>query len=291
VREGKTKWLSLILSSFLVLSIASMVHLAYAPVTLPLVYVDPAENTANPTESFTIDVAIQDVVDLYSYGIKVGFDFNVLSAVSVTEGPFLQAQPGGTFFTAKIEFDNVNIVGASLGAVPGISGSGTLFSVTFTVIDAGTSILDICDDTLVDSTLTAIEHETADGYFYTSACANLVQKSAWPEHHHFVVSKDEDFDGTYANQTLFAKVKNLGPIDIYAKVTFDIMRDDGLFATVSSEPVVVTPGTIVTLSADLTFSGADAGKYYASARAEYSWSGYYYALGDKIKTFSFAVVP
>lgn len=269
---------------FFVLSIAGMMNVAYA--ALPLVYVDPAESTANPTEFFTIDVNVEDVTDLYSYGIKISFNPQLLQVDSYTEGPFLKAQPGGTFFSVKIEFDYVDVVCASLGAVPGISGSGTLFSITFEVTEAGTCPLDIFGDVLIDHTLTAIEHESADGEFYTSASANLVARSAWPEHHHYVVSKDED-----AYQTLSAKVKNLGTIDLYVKVVFEVMRDDGFAVTVSTEPILVVPGAIETVSANLPLTGADAGKYYAAAKAWYSWEGYYYSPGKKNKTFSFAVVP
>ena len=283
MKAQNSKWISLILSAFFVLSIAGMVNVAYA--ALPLVYVDPAESTANPTEFFTINVNVQDVTDLYSYGIKVGFNPQLLQVDSYTEGSFIQSV-NPTFFSVKIYFDYVDVVCASLGAVPGVSGSGTIFSITFEVVDAGTCALDIFYSVLIDSTLTAIEHESASGEFYTSASANLVRRSAWPEHHHYVISKDED---TY--QTLSAKVKNLGPIDLYVKVVFDIVRDDGFLVTVSTEPIVVTPGTIETVSADLPLTGADAGKYYAAAKAYYSWSGYYYSPGKKNKTFSFAVVP
>lgn len=287
MRKENLRWLPLLLLSLMVLSSVST---AFAPVTLPLLSVDPEENIANPGESFTITINIQDVVDLFSYEAKLGFDSNLLTPVSVDEGPFIKDQttsPMGTYFTYIVSSDYIYVACVTLGKYPGISGSGILFSITFNVIDAGSCDLLLYDTILLDSTGTMMSHDIAGGYFYTTARADLVRRSAWPEHHHFVVSKDED-----AIQTLNAKVKNLDHLDLYVKVVFDIMRDDALLTTVSTDEVVVTPLTIVELSADFgPLVPADAGKYYVSAKAWYSWSGTYWSPGEKVKTFSFAVVP
>lgn len=272
--------------------VSSIITTAYAPVTLPAVYVDPEVSTANPGNTFTIDVNVQDISDLYSWGVRMYFNPNVLQCISVQEGPFLKGQPGGSIFISKIYLSYFDAGSTSLGIIPGVNGSGTLMNATFLVKDSGKSNLDL-DETmtkLLDSTLTAMNRTLVDGLFYTPAAADLVRRSAWPEHHHFVISKDEDFDGTYANQSLFCKVKNTGSLDLYVYGRFDIVRDDALVTTVTSGVVVVPPDTIVTLRADFTVSGADAGKYYVTASARYSWTGYYYTSGDKFKTFSFAVV-
>lgn len=285
MRRECIRGLSLAILFVFALSIASVAH---AQATM--VYVDPPEVTANPGDSFTINLNVQDVTALYSYGIKIGFNRFVLQVTSVSEGPFLSSVVS-TAFVYKIFSDYVDVGCTTLGASDGVSGSGTLFSVTFQVIDAGTSDLDVFYSVLLDPTLTEIAHTTANGYFYTSAMANLVRRSAWPEHHHFVVSKDEDFNGTHANQTLNAKVKNLGTIDLYVYATFEIVRDDGFVATVNTEVVVVAPDTIVNLSGDFTVNGTQAGKYAVTAKAMYSWTGSYFTQGEKTKGFSFAVVP
>jgi hypothetical protein len=287
MRGEKIRRLPLILLLPLVLSLVSI---AFAPVTLPLVYVDPAETTANPGDTVTINVNIQDAVDLYSFQASVGFDPNVLEPITAEEGPFIAdatTSPSGTFYQANLYDDFVYVTVVTLGRYPGVNGAGTLFNVTFNVLDAGTSDLHLFDTIFLNSTPTEIAIDVADGLFYTGARANLLRRSAWPEHHHFVVSKDED-----GNQTLNAKAKNLGPLDLHVMVVFDIVRDDTFFATVSSDEALVIPDTIVELTADFgPLSPSDAGKYYVTARAWYSWSGTYWAAGDKVKTFSFAVVP
>lgn len=287
MRRENIRKLSLTLLFVMALSIASIAH---APITLPLVYIDPEENTANPGESFTINVNIQDIELLYSYGIKISFNRYVLEATNIMEGPFLK-DVVPTAFVYKIYPNYIDVGCTTLGASNGVNGSGTLFNVTFSVKDAGTSDLDMFYSVLLDPTLTEIAHDTASGYFYTTARADLVRRSAWPEHHHFVISKDEDFNGTHSNQTLYAKVKNLGPTDLYVYATFDIIRDDGYTVTVATDVVVVAPDTIVDLSGNFTVNSTFAGKYAVTAKAMYSWSGYYFAKGEKLKSFSFAVIP
>lgn len=266
----------------------SIVNIAYAPAATPLLYVDPAENAANPCESFDINITIADVVNLFSWAVKVGFDGNILEVTNVAEGPFLKDQVGSTFFVKKIYSSYVDCGDVSLSGLMA-SGSGVLMTITFHVKDAGCSALDIYDDVLVEKVgtdLVEIPHDTADGSFCTTAEADLVKRSAWPAYHHFVISKHGE------NQTLYGKVKNLGPIDLYVKVMFETVRDDGDVKTVETDVVTLTPGTEMDLTATFgPLTSLDAGRYHVSASCWYSHSGAYYAQGKKIKAFSFAVVP
>ena len=277
------KWLSLI--SVLIIGFA-IINTVTAPVTLPTVYIDPSEVSANPGDTFTINVNIKDVVDLFSYDVRIRWPRGLLQCLGATKGPFLAGQPGGTLFLPKIYPDYIMVAETTMGPYPGVSGSGTLFTVNFKVLDAGKCTLDIYASTLLDSGLNPIPHTSEDGYFYTTAEANLVRRSAWPEHHHYVLSKDED-----AYQNLTGKVKNLGPIDLKVYVEFNIVRDDGRVNITQTPTVVVSPGEIVDLTAMFgPLTGLDVGKYAVNASCFYSYTGNYWAQGVKVKTFSFAVV-
>lgn len=154
--------LSVILASMLILTTG----LRTAQASETALYVDPVVTTANPSESFTISINIQDVVNLFSYETKIGFDKVVLEAVTVEEGPFIKDQttsPIGTFFLFIIEVDYVHVACVTQGSYPGVSGSGTLFTVTFNVVKAGTSDLHVYDSILLDSNVIHIQHDTADG--------------------------------------------------------------------------------------------------------------------------------
>jgi PKD repeat protein len=138
----------------------------------PLVAVDPSENAADPSESFTLNVTVANVNDLYSYEVKVGFEVGlidvILNATEVQEGPFLkEGAPEGTYFVAKIYRTYVHVAGLILGDYPGVSGSGTLFTINFTVISPGKLTLGLYDTSLRDSNLDEITHNTQDGLFYT----------------------------------------------------------------------------------------------------------------------------
>ena len=285
MKRENLRWLSLLLT---LLMVPSIVSIAFAPITLPTVLVDPPTIMSNVGGSITVNVNIQGVVDLFSYELKLGFNPGILAVTSVTEGPFIITQttsPMGTYFVTSTYSSFIYVACVTLGRYPGVSGSGTLVTMTFDVIEAGTVDLDLYDIILLDSTGTLINYNISDGYFYTAESATVLGKSAWPEHHHFVVSKDDGY------QTLYAKVKNLGPTDLNVKVMFDIMRDDAFVTTIESGAAVVPPETTVVFTADLPLTAADAGKYYATATAWYSFYGINFASGAKNKTFSFAVVP
>lgn len=290
VRVKGLKWLSLI---FLIVFSTVLVNVTYAGGAAKL-YVDPELITTNPGGVFVINIAIADVLDMYAWGLKLSWDPHTLTVTDVVEGPFLQ--PGGDTFFASV-VDNVwgtLDVGCTLLGVPWVppeeggaypqSGSGILMTVTFAVEEAGKCALHLYDTAVIHWQLTPIKHTVADGY-YEGPTANLVRRSAWPEHHHFVWAKDED-----GIQNLTGKVKNLGDMDLWVKVVFEIVRDDGVVPDVESDAIQVAPGAIVELTAMFgPLDSLDVGSYYVSAKCEYSYYGVEYGRGEKIKTFSFAV--
>jgi hypothetical protein len=132
------------------------------------------------------------------------------------------------------------------------------------------------NDGTVDSN-TATVTVTVEAAPTPAVSADLVKKSAWPEHHHFDISKDED-----AYQTLYGLVRNTGTADITVWVEFNIYNGSGLVATVSSNSVTLTPGSETVVSGDWL---AVEGKYSVTAQAK--WND----TGSKVKSFSFSVVP
>lgn len=104
----------------------------------------------------SVNVRIANVSDLYGFQFTLSFNPAVLRALTVTEGAFL---PGGgsTFFSAGT-IDNtvgrVSFVFDSLvGAIPGVSGNGTLASFSFATIGVGSSVLSFSDTLLLNSAL------------------------------------------------------------------------------------------------------------------------------------------
>lgn len=171
------------------------------------IVVDPSTSVANPSEYFSVNVTITNVVDLFSYQVRIGFDRDILKAVSVIEGPFLQegtTSPSGTIFTYKIQTQvqgtYILVACVTLGPYPGVIGSGTLFSIDFLVRDSGASNLTLSETILLDSTLTEISHNTFDGAFHTTAPkAQFTYTTTQPttgENVTFNASNSYDLDGT-----------------------------------------------------------------------------------------------
>ncbi len=119
--------------------------------------------SANPAEQGSVidlDVQVSDVSDLFGYQFTLSFNAAVLQAIGVTEGSFL-ASGGGTTFADGGTIDNaagsISFVFSTLiGAVPGVSGSGSLAHISFAVADVGSSVMSFSDVELVNSSLGAI---------------------------------------------------------------------------------------------------------------------------------------
>jgi len=120
-------------------------------------------------ETFTVNITIADVRDLYTWQEGITFNPNVLEALSIAEGEFLRRAGVPTLWTpgsidntiGKIYYSACSITGPT----PGVNGSGQLMSVTFGVKGNGNSTLHLTDVLLLDSNLAPIEPvNIIDGY-------------------------------------------------------------------------------------------------------------------------------
>ena len=100
----------------------------------------PTINPVSVGDTFTLDLIIEDVVNLAGWQLDIEFNSEVLSAVSVSEGNFLSKKGGQTLFLAG-NIDNVNgkitAISAAFLGIHDISGTGVLLSVTFEAKAAG----------------------------------------------------------------------------------------------------------------------------------------------------------
>jgi len=162
--------LSIIIFSSLLLGITYKFTIAtYTLSSSTTVYVDPQTSVGTIGQNFTINIDISNVIDLYGWEFKLGWNSTILDAVSVAEGSFLKSG-GETFFTYKVNNTEGFVLAdcTLLGDVSGVHGNGTLASVEFHVKTYGNCTLDLYDTTLVGSSEQPIEHTAIDGYYYTS---------------------------------------------------------------------------------------------------------------------------
>lgn len=136
--------------------------------SLPKVYVNPEIFTITVGQSFTVEVKVAEVSDLYGWEFKLKWNPNLLDLVDVMEGNFLK-QRGDTFFAKKAN----NTVGyvlvdcTLLGGVNGASGNGTLALVKFYAKVQGECILDLSETTLINSNEQPVAHDVFDGKVYS----------------------------------------------------------------------------------------------------------------------------
>ena len=145
-----------------------------------VISVDPSTRTAEVGQTFTININISDVVDLYGWEFRLRWNSTLLDALNVTEGTFLKGG-GNTFFWPKINNTEGYILAdcTLLGDVSGVNGSGTLATVEFYVEGRGESILDLHDTKLVSSLEQSIAHTAIDGYGYFTV-HDVAITNVWP---------------------------------------------------------------------------------------------------------------
>jgi general secretion pathway protein D len=132
----------------------------------PILSIQPSPLSVGAGQSFGLDVDIADAADLYAFQFDLGFNPNVISGVSVTEGSFLPS--GGTTVFTPGTIDNIGGTitfnsDSLLGAIPGVTGNGTLATVEFSAISGGSSSVNLANVILLDSTLNTIATNVASG--------------------------------------------------------------------------------------------------------------------------------
>ena len=302
--RGKT--LLWVWTVFMLIGSAAMTNVVKAPVAPTVVFVDPPQNTAPPGEYFTIRVNISNVEGLNAWQFNMTWDNTVLNVTGtdmIEEGPFLKSG-GSTFFIVTLlpenQIPHYMVVGATMKSAATVSGSGTIATINFKVVGEGETALHLVPypgTKLLDVDGYSISHTTQDGYFNNIVIADLVRRSAWPEHHHFSISKDEDHI-----QTLYAKVKNLAEGYGFVRVNFRVWNAtmEKTFTakhTVLDVETRMAPGEMdhsmtVNLWESLETAWSP-GKYNVEATCLYSASGESdtWKTGQKLKSFGFAVVP
>ncbi len=121
---------------------------------------------AVPGSSVTVDIVISGIADLYAYEFSLGFDPALLQATTVSAGSFLAG--GGTTFFHGGEIDNTTgtisfVLESLIGPINGVSGSGTLATISFDVGAMGSSALVFSDVLALNAGLADIALTVVNG--------------------------------------------------------------------------------------------------------------------------------
>ena len=161
---------------FIILLLVSMVSMVgvspvYGQVYTTL-YVGPPsiiDTTKTAGTTFIVNINVKNVTDLISYDLMLNYTTAVLTATNITLGPFF---PSNSWVLYEEINDDVGSVLYSvampLGSEVGVTGSGTLATINFTVDSIGETALDLCNTKLwkvIEHWTEKIPHKVYDGYF------------------------------------------------------------------------------------------------------------------------------
>ena len=127
-----------------------------SPVYAASISVMPSALNVTVGQTFSVDVFISGVSDLYAFLFDLGYDPSVLSA----EGAFLP-QGGLTLWDTGSINHSGGVIDDTFGSlqsiVPGVGGSGILASINFTALATGSSNISLFDIILLDSQIFDID--------------------------------------------------------------------------------------------------------------------------------------
>jgi len=146
-------------------------------------YIYPSSINKAVGNTFTVDVKVEDVANLFAWDFSMKFNQSILECLSVVEGPFLK-QYGTRCVGAIVDKTYIDnrlgtiLSGCSLSKPDvKVDGSGTLATITFRVKGVGKSTLDLYDTMLIDSDVKDIVHEVIDGNFNNMATKTAPRRS------------------------------------------------------------------------------------------------------------------
>ena len=187
-----SNWKRRIVSIFIFLMIATTLFLVRVPASpQTILSIEPSSINVAVGNTFSVSLMITDVVDLYSWEVRIDFDPNAIECIGAEEGPFL-ISVGPTTWPAPLINNTAGYIqmACALLAPPGASGSGILADITFRCISAMESPLLITSSTLLDSATEPIPHEIKDGYVYQVE-PTFIWKNSYPD---YAPSGVPDFD-------------------------------------------------------------------------------------------------
>ena len=179
--------LRIFLIVFLIVSTIVVVYVGTASPGPAVISVEPPTITAEVGATFTVNITITDVSNLYFWEFHMSFNKSVLNVTSVTEGPFLSDVDSTSWSMLPPNIDNnagtIKTTNMLWTWPPdGATGSGVLCTITFQVKDEGRTTLHFYY-TLLDDEFTppTIEHTAEDGFFSNVHDIAITNLTASPE--------------------------------------------------------------------------------------------------------------
>lgn len=240
-------WISLVA----IFVTAAITGAGIAP-SVAVVYVDPKVSTGIKYDTFSVDIKVSEVNELFLTECSMDYDPAVLALSSYTLGDFDRFYVEDMDTAGIIHF----VVGMFPGTKHGLNGSVLLLTAEFLIMDWGTSLLRLHDMDLMDVWGTHLDTVTFNGYFATASQLWIRTKGAHGCGLYFDWTTSKWYKGI--TNTLYAKISNTGDINQWVQVVFKV-DEAGTPVDVMSNVAFVLAGDTVTVSADYMVPAA--GKY------------------------------
>jgi len=146
---------------------------AAAAPAAPIVSIVTTAPTLSVGAAVVVNIDIAGALDLYGIQFDLEFDPTLLSftGAASTEGTFLPSG-GTTLFVGGTDNGAGAVTGtfdSLVGAIPGVSGDGTLATFVFTAIGTGVSALTLANVLALDSSVNLIDVGTSGGFVTVQA--------------------------------------------------------------------------------------------------------------------------
>lgn len=222
-----------------------------------LMFVDPSVSTVGLNMNFTVNVDVSMVSDLYNWEAKIYYDKTLLNYTGSAEGGFLSS--GGTTLWLCNSYPDYNSThgmvyfgGSLLGYISGVTGNGTLASISFQAF--GNSTFALSEAMLLDSQLSDIAFETQGGSVVTGN-ENLVVSAVSPDKR--VVCQNQPLNVTVT-------AENLGT----STQTFNVTLYLNSTAIDQQQIIGLAPNSSFTYTYTWNASTFEPGAYLLSATAD-----------------------
>jgi hypothetical protein len=155
-----------------ILAVVALAFVILSSVPSTVLYVDPQTVQGTISESFTVNISISKVTDLYGWEFKLSWNTSLLNVTNVSEGSMLRSN-GNTFFAPQLNSTAGHLIAdctlvTPIGSnVSGVSGDGMLLIVQFQVKGSGACDLNLYDTQLLDPNGQHISHMIHNGRFST----------------------------------------------------------------------------------------------------------------------------
>jgi hypothetical protein len=221
----------------------------------------PAAVSVGIGRNFTVDIAVNNITDLCSWKLKLFYLSTVLNCTGAVEDNFLRLG-GDTLFVVSDKpgynatHGMIRLGSSLIGAVRGVSGSGTLASINFQALALGNTSMAMPDKVMLNSQLQDITHSMVSGFVQVKESMHDIAVSS--------VVSNKSIVGQNCNANITVTVENQGDFN----ETFNVAMSCNSSIAGMQRVKDLAPDSTMTLRFVWNTTGASKGYYTISGTTD-----------------------